>query len=515
MATEKKLVRLNSLTTSDGFLRCGYPVHNIGTYEKRWICLWCSNMIKEPIQLTECGHRMCRGCFESRAATMDAQETRPCPDPMCDKPFQKDQFMMDRAFKREIDVLIVACLHKTGQACSWVGPLKKYQEHLDEKHAHHPCELCEEIFPSSIALAEHKESKCPKLFIKCLLAPYCTNEMLRRDDYPEHLLSEKHQETVTLILAGKIIPNESSAVAADNEMEISTADQQLETQLGEKFNSLGEKIQKFNDESVDLSRDFIRLSEQSQVIATDLNQMEVLINERNKILNNFQDEQQQIQKKLIEFREKIEENGCVSTDGVCLWRIDNVVQRMADAQSERQTSIFSPPFYSAINGYKMRARLYLHGDGSARRTHISLFFMLMKSEHDALLRWPFHYKVTFCLIDQTGQGRHMIDSFRPDVKSNSFQRPTSNSNIASGIPKFFPLPMLQQEDSAYVRDDTMFIKIMVDLTEMPKPLLPFACGLNPGFPYHVQQHLINEEKNRQQQQQDASVATTSVNTSCA
>lgn len=338
---------------------------------------------------------------------------------------------------------------------------------------------------------------------------------LRRDNYHEHLLSEKHQETITLILAGKINPDESSAVSADNEMEISTADQQLETQLGEKFNSLAEQIQKFNDESVELSRDFIRLSEQSQVVATDLNQMELLINGRNQMLNTFQDQQQQIQKKLSEFREKMGENEYISTDGTCLWRIDNVVQRMADAQSEHQTSIFSPPFYSAINGYKMRARLYLHGDGSARRTHISLFFMLMKGEHDALLQWPFKYKVTFCLMDQTGQGRHMIDSFRPDIKSNSFQRPTNNANIASGIPKFFPLPMLQQEDSHFVREDTMFIKIMVDLTDMPKPILPFACGLNPGFPYHVQQQLINAEKLRQQQQQESSVTATSITTTCA
>lgn len=94
MATEKKLVRLNSSTTSDGFFRCGYVTYNISGYDKRSICLWCSNMIKEPIQLTECGHRVCHGCFKSRAAKMDAQDTRPCPDPTCDKPFQKDQVTM-------------------------------------------------------------------------------------------------------------------------------------------------------------------------------------------------------------------------------------------------------------------------------------------------------------------------------------------------------------------------------------------------------------------------------------
>ncbi len=174
---------------------------------------------------------------------------------------------------------------------------------------------------------------------------------------------------------------------------------------------------------------------------------------------------------------------------------------LADAQSERQTSIYSPPFYSSPTGYKMRARLYLHGDGNARRTHMSLFFVLMRSPNDPILKFPFNYKVTFCLYDQTGSQRHIIDSFRPDIRSNSFQRPRSDMNIASGIPKFFPLAMIQQEGNPYVRDDTMFIKVMVDFGDMPKTLLPYALSLNPGIPTNIQQLMIKEEAERKAQQQ--------------
>jgi len=149
----------------------------------------------------------------------------------------------------------------------------------------------------------------------------------------------------------------------------------------------------------------------------------------------------------------------------------------------------------------MRARLYLHGDGNARRTHMSLFFVLMRGPNDAILKFPFNYKVTFCLYDQTPQLRHIIDSFRPDTKSNSFQRPRSEMNIASGIPKFFPLAMIQQEGNPYVRDDTMFIKIMVDFGDLAKALLPYALSLNPGLPMYVQQILITQESERRGQQQ--------------
>jgi len=178
---------------------------------------------------------------------------------------------------------------------------------------------------------------------------------------------------------------------------------------------------------------------------------------------------------------------------------------LADAQSERQTSIYSPPFYSSPIGYKMRARLYLFGDGNARRTHLSLFFVLMRSEHDEILKFPFNYKVTFCMYDQSPNQRHIIDSFRPDIKSNSFQRPRSEMNIASGIPKFFPLAMIQQEGNPYVRDDTIFIKIMVDFGEMPKTLLPYVLSLNPGLPIHVQHDMIKQEIERRAKQSPAPV----------
>jgi hypothetical protein len=171
-----------------------------------------------------------------------------------------------------------------------------------------------------------------------------------------------------------------------------------------------------------------------------------------------------------------------------------------DAQSERQTSVYSPAFYSSLDGYKMRARLYLNGDGNARRTHMSLFFVLLRGEYDAILQFPFGFKVTFCLFDQTPQQRHIIDSFRPDKKSSSFQRPRSDMNIASGIPKFFPLPMVQQDNNAYIRDDTMFIKVMVDFGDTPKTMLPYTLSLNPGLPILIRQECIKREFERREQQ---------------
>jgi hypothetical protein len=312
-------------------------------------------------------------------------------------------------------------------------------------------------------------------------------------------LSAQHQEAITLALTGKCsIPETSDQ---DQDME-STSPNELEQQTSEKLSELADKVQKLNDDTVQLSRDFVKLSELSQAVIQEVNHFQSVVNERNTVMSGLQPKQEIIQKEIEQLKQNLEENQHVSVDGTLTWRVDRVAERMADAQSERQPSIYSPIFFSSPTGYKMRARLYLHGDGNARRTHMSLFFLLMRGEYDAMLQWPFGYKVTFCLFDQTGNNRHIIDSFRPDVKSNSFQRPKTDANIASGIPKFFPLPMIQQDDNPYVREDTLFLKIVVDLNDTPKMILPYMLTLNPGLPNHVQQTLINQEKVKRQQQQN-------------
>ncbi|CAF1295752.1 unnamed protein product [Rotaria magnacalcarata] len=94
-----------------------------------------------------------------------------------------------------------------------------------------------------------------------------------------------------------------------------------------------------------------------------------------------------------------------------------------------------------------------------------------------------------------------MDSFQPDIRLSSFQRPRSDMNIASGIPKFFALEMIHQEGNPYLRDDTVFIKIMVDFTDIQKTLLPYGLSLNVGLPIHTQQTMVKQETKRRSQQQ--------------
>jgi hypothetical protein len=156
-----------------------------------------------------------------------------------------------------------------------------------------------------------------------------------------------------------------------------------------------------------------------------------------------------------------------SYNGSFIWKITHVREKIQEAISSRDISCYSSPFYSSQYGYKMCARIYLNGDGMGKNTHVSLFFVIMRGEYDGLLKWPFRQKVTFILLDQSTESKeNIIDSFKPDPNSNSFKRPISDMNIASGIPHFCSLNKLKSQEHEYIKDDCMFIKIIIDTRDM-------------------------------------------------
>jgi len=176
-----------------------------------------------------------------------------------------------------------------------------------------------------------------------------------------------------------------------------------------------------------------------------------------------------------------------SFNGVFIWKITDIQEKMSkpsienlfikeftclnqytldDAEVERQRSIYSSIFYSSSSGYKMRSRLFLNGVNTAKDTHLSIFFILMRHDYDAILTWPFPFRVIFTLIDQSideNGSHHHSESFWPDPTSNCFQHPQLEMSEAYGIEEFFPLNQLKQHNHArYILDDTMFIKIEID-----------------------------------------------------
>uniref|UniRef100_A0A673KRD3 TNF receptor-associated factor n=1 Tax=Sinocyclocheilus rhinocerous TaxID=307959 RepID=A0A673KRD3_9TELE len=149
-----------------------------------------------------------------------------------------------------------------------------------------------------------------------------------------------------------------------------------------------------------------------------------------------------------------------SYDGKLIWKVRDYWHR-----KEAGTPLNSTPFYTSRSGYKLSVRAYLGGDSSGRGTHLSLYITIMRGDFDSLLSWPFRQNITLTLLDQSGSRNHQSNTFTPDTNSDSFHRPTSDANVATGFPRFILHGDLEAPRNAvYVRDDTLFIKVKVDTT---------------------------------------------------
>ena len=71
------------------------------------------------------------------------------------------------------------------------------------------------------------------------------------------------------------------------------------------------------------------------------------------------------------------------------------------------------------------------------------------------------------LLDQSPDRRHLRDEFFPDPNSTSFRRPmNAEMNVASGCPLFVAHTVLDNTNNQYIKDDVLFIKVMVDTSQL-------------------------------------------------
>ena len=147
-----------------------------------------------------------------------------------------------------------------------------------------------------------------------------------------------------------------------------------------------------------------------------------------------------------------------NNNGTFIWSIPEIQRRRHEAKIGKTVSLYSPHFYSSRHGYKMYLRLYMDGDGSGKHTHLSFYVTIMRGEYDTSLQWPFNQIVRLILQDQDKK-YHIIQPVYPDVKSDSFQQPQNDMNVAFGCPMFAPLPILN--DSSYVKNDVMLLMCKV------------------------------------------------------
>ena len=177
-------------------------------------------------------------------------------------------------------------------------------------------------------------------------------------------------------------------------------------------------------------------------------------------VTNIQNKSSEINKSVTDMDLKIQLVENKTMNGELIWKIDKLDFRMAQAKLGKVTALHSAPCYTKQFEYKYCTRLYLHGDGMGRATHISIFFVVMKSDYDELLPWPMKKRVTFELINLENEANNVIETFVSNPKSSSFQRPTKNMNVATGCPTFISIE--QFLNGGFVKDNCAFIRTTVN-----------------------------------------------------
>ena len=144
------------------------------------------------------------------------------------------------------------------------------------------------------------------------------------------------------------------------------------------------------------------------------------------------------------------------------WKISGITEMLKPPEPYGKTELQSEPFYSSINGYKMKVSFYPRGTKSNKNGYLSVFLVIMKGEYDEALSWPFRHKVVFTLIDQKREPEKRSDFSMelipdPSKHAKSCAKPTQVENARFGFSRFhliFPL-------WTYILDDCLLLEVRI------------------------------------------------------
>uniref|UniRef100_H3CZ24 TNF receptor-associated factor n=1 Tax=Tetraodon nigroviridis TaxID=99883 RepID=H3CZ24_TETNG len=469
--------------------------------ESKHLCKSCQKVLRRPLQ-AQCGHRFCCFCFR-KIVSAGPQTCRACiSEDLFEEPasiLKSGGAFPDNAARREVEALAAVC---PNEGCTWTGTIKEFEARHEDSCDFMIilCPSCKELMRAN-EQERHNERECPERTLNCkyckeafqlksikahdeicpkypMMCEGCSRRKIPREKYVDHIkYCSKFKSPCRFHVVGCNIKVEKEKIHEHERqcsyehlnlllhfimgIKSSRAKKTKVAELSRRCQELEVKVSTLENIACVLNREV----ERSCTTMDAYNRQHRLDQDKIEILNN---KVRQLERtvslrdlSIVEMDEKMRELSAATYDGVFVWKIADFTKKRQDAVAGRAPAMFSPAFYTSKYGYKM-CRIYLNGDGTGRGSHLSLFFVVMRGHSDALLKWPFNQKVTLMLLDQNNR-EHIIDAFRPDVSSSSFQRPVSDMNIASGCPLFCPLSKLDCKNS-YIRDDTIFIKVIVDLS---------------------------------------------------
>ncbi|TPP62459.1 TNF receptor-associated factor 3 [Fasciola gigantica] len=369
-------------------------------------CILCGNPLRVPIRFEDCGHRCCSGCL-----------------PNILRPYRFGHVILPDAYFYSYH-FIKPLLPISGtndrkkpnlNLCSswYISQQRFVEQHLNDDcpKRSKKCKFCDATLMAANELKHI--GVCPKFPVSCPNG--CKVHEIPRSQLTQHLTTECTKQDLPCPFAAH----------------------------GCVFRGRKKKIEPHLTESS---------LEHLNLVNASLQQMSLLLEAQTKSLTDLKTVLTQQAKRVTGLERCF---GAAFT-----WKIDNYTEKLNLAKSGKQTTIFSPAFYTHRCGYRMAMSVCLFGSGEARGKFLSVFVCLCRGDHDALLPWPFTNQLTFTLLDQHSEvtARKPVEYTikpNPTTEQNMFLgRPTGDRNAGFGAPRFVKLETLKT--SEYIVEDSRF-----------------------------------------------------------
>ncbi|XP_035691405.1 TNF receptor-associated factor 6-like [Branchiostoma floridae] len=418
-------------------------VHFEVPLDKRYECPVCQQVLRFPVEFQECGHHVCSQCVPELVRTSGV-----CP--IDNKTISRDQAYPNKSLQLEIAALAVRCSNAV-RGCNWRGRYDEHQGHDEScEHATEPCPNGCGADIQKRFLQSHVTNDCPKRGSAC---DFC-GQNVQQEDEIEHLkVCEKFPMSCPNGCDAKELPRQ--------ELVYHTAQECPKAIIPCPFRGAGCAFEAERQHMV-VHLEGSVAEHLEKTVNLSMHNSTRITNHAEKLIDNVV--AVEAMKTNVGSMDKA--NGCQ-----LLWKITSYNEKLADAKAGRRVSLYSPMFLSSKYGYKMAISICPNGDGQGKGKFMSLFMCIIKGEFDALLPWPFAQKVIISVIDQCQDpdARKNIEYvIKPNTCKDNLQflgRPIHERNPSFGTQMFCPLSHLHRGD--YIRDNTMFISVQVDNSNMP------------------------------------------------
>lgn len=174
---------------------------------------------------------------------------------------------------------------------------------------------------------------------------------------------------------------------------------------------------------------------------------------------------------LVTMQQILEEIKSKPVSGPKLILLDNTYQwklHFASLSNSGQ-KYQSEPFLTSQSGYKLALSCGIFIDEQTKTAYLSVSFLILVGDFDAILSWPFHFTVTISLLDLSGAKNNISHTNRNNLEMKSLNRPAKGSVTTMPVERFLPLSVLLEKKNNYVQDDFMFLQLHIDFME-PSPM---------------------------------------------